>query len=160
MGRLFPSSWAQQNGDCHWRPRASQEALVVKNLPASSGDIRDGVRSLGQEGPWRRTWWPTPAFFPVETHGQRRLLTKSWTQLKQLSAHAYTEGTSQRTPENELSRSFLLTEGLGIYLHSSECHWNLSLSASMLTTVWRAVWIFWKFSELQVEKYWKSLIAL
>ena len=89
--------------------------------------------------PWRRTWQRTPAFFPGESHAQRLLLTKSWTQLKQLSMHAGTEGPSQRTPEKELSKSFLLTEGLGIYLYSSECHSNLSLNASMLTTIWRAV---------------------
>ena len=53
--------------------------------------------------PWRRTWQPTPAFFPGESHGQRRLLTKSWTQLKQLSVHTGIEGPSQRT-ENELSK--------------------------------------------------------
>jgi len=31
--------------------RACQVALVVKNPPANAGDIRDVVRSLGQEDP-------------------------------------------------------------------------------------------------------------
>ena len=31
------------------------------------------VRSLGWEGPWKREWQPTPAFWPGEFHGQRRL---------------------------------------------------------------------------------------
>ena len=53
--------------------RASQVALVVKNLPANAGDIRDSVRSLGQEDPleegmathssilaWRIPWTVEP----------------------------------------------------------------------------------------------------
>ena len=31
------------------------------------------ARSLGQEGPLRRKWQPTPGFLPGESHGQRRL---------------------------------------------------------------------------------------
>ena len=39
--------------------------LVVKNLPANVGDIREHefdpwVRKI----PWRRTWQPTPVFLP------------------------------------------------------------------------------------------------
>ena len=54
--------------------RASQVALVVKNLPANAGDIRDADltpglgRSLGG-----RTWQLTPVFLPGESHGQRTL---------------------------------------------------------------------------------------
>ena len=48
--------------------------LVVKNLPANVGDIREHefdpwVRKI----PWRRTWQPTPVFLPGESHGQRSL---------------------------------------------------------------------------------------
>ena len=32
---------------------ASQVALVVKNLPAKAGDIRDAAQSLGREDPLR-----------------------------------------------------------------------------------------------------------
>ena len=38
----------------------SQVVLVVKNLPANAEDIRDLVRSLGWEDPWKRAWQPTP----------------------------------------------------------------------------------------------------
>ena len=53
--------------------------LVVKNLPANAGDIRDvglipgSGRSPG-EGIWRRKWQPTPVFLPRESHGQRSLV--------------------------------------------------------------------------------------
>ena len=58
--------------------RASQVALVVKNLPANAGDIRDvgsvpGFRKI----PWRRAWQPTPLFLPGESHGQRSLVVCS-----------------------------------------------------------------------------------
>ena len=39
--------------------RASQVVLVVE--------------SLGQDGPWRRAWQPTPVSLPGESHGQRSL---------------------------------------------------------------------------------------
>ena len=45
-----------------------QVALVIKNLPANAGDIRD-VGSI----PWRRAWLATPAFLSGESHGQRSL---------------------------------------------------------------------------------------
>ena len=35
-------------------PGASQRPLVVKNLPANTGDLRDNVRSLGREDPLRK----------------------------------------------------------------------------------------------------------
>ena len=40
-------------------------ALVVKNLCASAGDIRDSGSI-----PWRRKQQPTPVFLPGESHGQ------------------------------------------------------------------------------------------
>ena len=51
---------------------ASQVVLVVKNLPASAGDIRDPGMIPGKV-PWRRAWQPTPVFLPGESHGQRSL---------------------------------------------------------------------------------------
>ena len=68
-------------------------ALVVKNLPANAGDIREfypWVRKI----PWRRAWQPTPVFLSGEAHGQRSLagtvhrVAKSQTWLKRLSMHA------------------------------------------------------------------------
>ena len=50
--------------------RASQVALVVKNMPASAGDggckrwqFDPWVRKI----PWRRAWQPTPVFLPGES---------------------------------------------------------------------------------------------
>ena len=48
--------------------------LVVKNLPASAGDIRDMGSTPGSgRFPWRREWQPTPVFLPGEPRGQRGL---------------------------------------------------------------------------------------
>ena len=53
---------------------ASQVALVVKNLPARAGDLRDArVQSLGGEDSLGRAWQHTPVFLPGESHGQRSL---------------------------------------------------------------------------------------
>ena len=55
--------------------RAFQTAQVIKNLPASAGDIRDSTLipglgiSLG-----RGKWQPTPVFLPGKSHGQRSLV--------------------------------------------------------------------------------------
>ena len=35
------------------------------------------VRSLGQEGPWRRKWQSTPVLLPGKSHGQRSLVDYS-----------------------------------------------------------------------------------
>ena len=55
--------------------------LVIKNLPADTGDVRDrhGFNpSLGRFL-WRRAWQPTPVFLPGESHGQRSLVAySSW----------------------------------------------------------------------------------
>ena len=49
--------------------------LVVKNLPANAGDIRDTGSIPGSgRSPWRRAWQPTPVFLPGESHGQRSLV--------------------------------------------------------------------------------------
>ena len=77
--------------------RTSQVALVLKNLPANAGDVRDVVsisgsgRSPGgghgnplqysclENSPGQRTWWAT-------AHS----VTQSQTQLKKLSTHTHT----------------------------------------------------------------------
>ena len=70
------------------RKRAYQVALVVKNLPANVGDIRD-LGSIPGWDPWRRARQPTPILltgessrteFPGRLQIQR--VSKSWTQLK------------------------------------------------------------------------------
>ena len=47
-------------------------ALVVKNLPADVGDIRDAgsIPGLGRSA-WKRAGQPTPVFLTGESHGQR-----------------------------------------------------------------------------------------
>ena len=61
---------------------------MVKNLPASVGDLRDTgpipgwVRSPGSMGMAYRkygwhTWQPSPVFMPGESHGQRGLASYS-----------------------------------------------------------------------------------
>ena len=50
--------------------RVSQVALVINNLCANAGDIRDRVGKI----PWRRKWQPTPVFLPGTAHGQRSLV--------------------------------------------------------------------------------------
>ena len=50
-------------------------AQVIKNPPASAGDVRDtGVIPGSGRFPWRRKWQPTPVFLPGESHGQRSLV--------------------------------------------------------------------------------------
>ena len=73
---------------------ASQVALVVKNLPANAGDIRDlgSIPGLGGS-PGGGHGKPTLVFLPEESQGQRSLagysqrVAKSWTRLKQLGTH-------------------------------------------------------------------------
>ena len=54
--------------------RPSQVALVVKNLPANAGDIRDAgsIPGLGRS-PGGGKWQPTPVFLPGESHGLKSL---------------------------------------------------------------------------------------
>ena len=71
---------------------------MVKNLPASAGDIRDSgsIPWVGKM-PWRRAWQPTPVYclenpmdegaWWVKVLG----VTKSRTQLKRLSRHTLHE---------------------------------------------------------------------
>ena len=48
---------------------------MVKNLPASDGDVRDVslIPELGRS-PWRRKWQPTPVFLPGKFFRQRSLV--------------------------------------------------------------------------------------
>ena len=52
----------------------SQVALVVKNWPANSENIkRRGFNPWVRKIPWRRGWQPIPVFLPEESHGERSL---------------------------------------------------------------------------------------
>ena len=43
---------------------------MVKNPPASAGNVRDMGSVLGLRRSWRREWQPTPVFLPGASHGQ------------------------------------------------------------------------------------------
>ena len=70
---------------------ASQVALVVKNVPANAGDVKD----IGDTGlipwvgkiPWQRAWQPTSVFLPGEAHGQRSLAGYSLGDSKELDIY-------------------------------------------------------------------------
>ena len=47
--------------------QAFQMALVVKNLPANAGDIRDTGSIPGSGRSLSREWQPTPVFLPGES---------------------------------------------------------------------------------------------
>ena len=47
---------------------------VVKNPPASAGDVRRGFNPWVGKVPWRRAWQPTPVFLPGVSHGLRSLV--------------------------------------------------------------------------------------
>ena len=59
--------------EAHTIFRASQVALVVKNLPANADVERHRFEPWARRIPWRRAWQPTPVFLPRESHGQRSL---------------------------------------------------------------------------------------
>ena len=80
---------------CSSCARASQVALVVKNLPEDVGDTRDAGLIPGMGRSPRRARQPTPILLPGESHGQRSLAgcsrgaTQNQTQMKWLSTYAY-----------------------------------------------------------------------
>ena len=63
-------------------PRASQVALLVENLSASSGELRDvgsipgsGRAPGGEQDPWRRALQTAPVFLAGESQRQRSLVS-------------------------------------------------------------------------------------
>ena len=55
-------------------PRASQVALVIKNVLANAGEVkRHRFNPWVRKVPWRRAWQPTAVFLPRESHEQRSL---------------------------------------------------------------------------------------
>ena len=48
-------------------------ALVVKNLPANAGDIKEEGSIPGLGRSLEEAWQPTPIFLPGECHEQRSL---------------------------------------------------------------------------------------
>ena len=47
--------------------------LMVKNLSASAGDVRNAGLVLGLKDSLRRKWQPIPEFLPGKSHGQRSM---------------------------------------------------------------------------------------
>ena len=61
-----------------WSDSGFPSGAVVKNPPASAGDTRDRVQSLGQEDPLEEEMAkPTPVFLLWKSHGQRSLAGNS-----------------------------------------------------------------------------------
>ena len=75
--------------------RASQVALVVKNLPANAEDIRHRFNPWVGKIPWRRAPQPTPVFLPGESPrtGAKEptvhVVDKNQARLKRLSMHIF-----------------------------------------------------------------------
>ena len=51
----------------------SQVVLVIKNPPASAGDVRCWFDPWVGKIPWRRAWQPDRVFLPGESPGWRSL---------------------------------------------------------------------------------------
>ena len=73
-----------------------QVALIVKNLPANSGGMRDSGMISGLI-PWRKAWQSTPVFLLGESHGLRSLAGYSPWGHKETDM---TEATSQNNSES------------------------------------------------------------
>ena len=56
------------------RPQPALVVLVVKNLSANAGDIRDGVPSLGRTRGLEEGMITHSIFLPGESHGERSLV--------------------------------------------------------------------------------------
>ena len=83
---------------------------VVKNLPATAGDVEEisSIPGLGSSWkiPWRRARQPTPIFLPGKPHGQRSLVGhSSW---GHKNRHDWTTDAS-----NPLPRKIPLLQGEG-----------------------------------------------
>ena len=92
----------------HCSPGTSQAALVVKNLPANAGDIRDMGLILGQEDPlkegmvthssilpWRTPWTEEPG--RLESRGLQRV-GHNWSDLARTHVHL---GNNSRAREGK-----------------------------------------------------------
>ena len=45
--------------------------MIINGSDGKESACNAGDPGLGQDGPWRREWQPTPVFLPREFHGQR-----------------------------------------------------------------------------------------
>ena len=101
----------------HNQSKRSSWWLSGKELPAMQESQETQVQSLGQEDPleWGIAAQPTPVFLLGESHEQRNLVsyiqrvTKSRTQLKQLSTHVSPSCDDFFRPRKSFSRSLQIT---------------------------------------------------
>ena len=71
----FYNLWFCQIYTRVWFHVCFRGGAVVKNPPASAGEVRDmGLIPGSKKIPWRRAWQPTPVFLPGESHGHRNQL--------------------------------------------------------------------------------------
>ena len=81
---------------------------VVKNPPASAGDIRNvGLTPGSKKMPWRRKWQPTPVFLPGKSHGQKSLTGYNPWGHKESDTTERLEHTDTHTPRLSLISSIL-----------------------------------------------------
>ena len=86
-GRKQNTTWSEPGLHCFWswcskRPELqhtcvgslSQVPLVVKNMPANTGDMRLGFDPWVGRIPWRRAWQPNPVVLPGESLEQKSLV--------------------------------------------------------------------------------------
>ena len=118
--------------------RASQVALVVKNLPANTGDHeRHRFDPWVGKIPWSRKWQPIPIFLPGESHGQRSLL-------------GYSPWGRRRPGHNWVSRESLKR---GRERHMSRPLLELFLITSLKVRHWKGVLQNMGFSgQIKTEK--------
>ena len=102
-----------------------QGALVVKNSPANTGDIRDVGLILVWKIPWRRAWQPTPVFLPENP--------SDW------------QATVQRVAESQTWPKRLSTATLQHVIQSLLLR-NLPayMQVSLHFTQYNITWVFWK----------------
>ena len=62
--------------------------LVVKNLPANAGDVREtgSIPAWVEKILWRKVWQPTPVFLPGESHGRRIRWAEDPSQLQSMGS--------------------------------------------------------------------------
>ena len=93
------NSKKKEKGNCYviFKIRASQVVLVVRNLPANSGDKRNIVPSIPGSGRSPEEGHGHPLQYsclknPIDRGAWRAtvyMVTKTWTRLKQLSTQAH-----------------------------------------------------------------------
>ena len=87
--------------------------LVVRNLPANTGDARDACSIWVGQIPWNRKWQPTPEFFPGKFHGQRKLAGyRPWghKELDMTEHHGFMILFSKKYIKNTIRKAFLILQ--------------------------------------------------